>query len=87
MPPTLHPDTGRPYVWTGSETLEDVAPAELPPLNADIVEAITAALKPFGYEAEPVVGSNGDATDLSPHRELNEAALANLTAWVPDLNL
>ena len=87
VPPTLHPDTGRPYVWTGSETLEDVAPAELPPLNADIVEAITAALKPFGYEAEPVVGSNGDATDLSPHRELNEAALANLTAWVPDLNL
>jgi hypothetical protein len=88
VPPTRHPDTGQPYVYTGSETLEDVAPAELPPLGADVVEAITAALKPFGYEIGPTVGGGrGSAFDLSPHRELNDMALANLAAWVPDLGL
>jgi hypothetical protein len=33
LPPSLHPDTGEPYVWTGSEALEDVAPNELPELT------------------------------------------------------
>jgi hypothetical protein len=59
-------------------------PADLPLLGVDIAEAITAALTPFGYKAEPI-SVNGEC--LTPHRELNEAALANLAAWVPDLNL
>ena len=49
LPPTLHPDTGQPYVWTGSEALEDVAPADLPELGANVVGRISAALVPFGY--------------------------------------
>lgn len=90
VPPTLHPDTGMPYVWTGSETLEDVAPNELPELAADIVDQISAALAPFGYEAEPAPetrGNGGDGADDSPHRQLNDMALADPAAWVPALGL
>ena len=89
LPPTIHPDTGKPYVWTGSETLEDVEPSELPELTTDIVSKISGALAPFGYQApEPrAQRSNGGGGDESPHRQLNEAALADLSAWVPALGL
>jgi hypothetical protein len=43
LPPTIHPDTQQPYRWLTSETLEDVAPDDLPVLPADIAERITAA--------------------------------------------
>src|SRR5262249_55442833 len=33
LPPTIHPDTGAPYRWSGSETLEDLQPHELPTLR------------------------------------------------------
>ena len=51
LPPTIHPDTGRPYVWTGNDALEDVTPGELPELDANIVAKISATLAPFGYQA------------------------------------
>lgn len=89
LPPSVHPDTGQPYIWTGSETLEDVAPDQLPALAADIVTRISAALAPFGYQSSepraPASGNGGD--EDSPHRQLNDAALANLSAWVPALGL
>jgi hypothetical protein len=89
LPPTLHPETGRPYAWTGSETLEDVAPHELPELGADIADRVSAVLASFGYEAgaEPVSNDADVGNDDSPHRQLNDAALADLAAWVPALNL
>jgi hypothetical protein len=86
LPPTIHPDTNQPYVWTGAETLIEIAPDELPQLDADVVDKISAALAPFGYrppEAKPA----SDSDEQSPHRELNELALADLTAWVPALGL
>ena len=85
LPPTIHPDTNAPYRWTGTEGLDAVKPDELPALPADIVEQINTALAAFGYageKAEPVV-----AAEDTPHRELNDAAMANLAAWVPALPL
>jgi hypothetical protein len=32
LPPTIHPDLQRPYRWSGTETLEDVRPQDLPAL-------------------------------------------------------
>jgi len=88
LPPTIHPDTGQPYVWTGSDALEDVTPGELPELTADILAKISVALAPFGYQAaESQTGRGNGGDDASPHRQLNEAALANLSAWVPALGL
>jgi Bifunctional DNA primase/polymerase, N-terminal/Protein of unknown function (DUF3987) len=86
LPPTIHPDTHKPYRWMTYETLEDYEPFELPLLPADIAERITAVLTPLGYRPEPAPhAGNGDAD--SPYRQLNDQALANLAAWVPALNL
>lgn len=89
MPPTIHPDTGQPYRWLTPDTLEFFSVADLPELPDDIVERLGKALEPFGYAAPPKLGEAGEA-DLSGekvHRSLNDAALANLDAWVPELGL
>jgi hypothetical protein len=85
LPPTVHPDTGEPYRWTGAETLEDLQPQELPALPEDIADQITAALAPFGYQPPPPPREASDAD--TPHRRLNNEALANLPTWVPALKL
>ena len=90
IPPTIHPDLGEPYRWTGSKTLEDFRPQDLPLLPPSIVGQIDAVLVPFGYEPPAPRGrTSGDEIDAAddPHRRLNEYALDNLAAWVPDLNL
>jgi hypothetical protein len=76
------------YRWLTIDTLEGYAVADLPILPDDIVERLTVALAPFGYQA-PEVHAPGSA-DLgidSPHRSLNDIALGNLDAWVPSLAL
>jgi len=40
VPPTIHPATGQPYVWLTEATLLDIAPSELPPLNAAAIAAL-----------------------------------------------
>jgi hypothetical protein len=87
VPPTVHPDTGQPYHWLGSETLETVAIDALPLLPDSITELLAEALTPFGYEPHEehhrLVAGDGD----SYWREVNDTALKNLPAWVPDLRL
>jgi hypothetical protein len=87
LPPSIHPNTKAPYRWLTPDTLEDFQPQDLPRLPADIVERITAALMPFGYQAPPSPGNSAGTDDDSPHRRLNDAALASLAAWVPALKL
>ena len=86
LPPTAHPD-GVPYRWLGPDTLEDLAPRELPALAADIAIQISVVLEPFGYRAPLQLGIDGSGNGDTPHRQLNEAALAGLDAWVPALLL
>ena len=87
MPPTIHPDTGQPYRWLGSETLETVAIEYRPVLPDNIAELLAAALAPFGYEPEDehhrLVAGDGE----NYWREVNDTALKNLSAWVPDLRI
>jgi hypothetical protein len=91
LPPTLHPGTGQPYRWIGSEALECSAVSDLPELTQEHVEAIGEALKPFGWKAEKPqqTGVPGQAFDdpETPFRSLNNDALANLPKWVPALGL
>jgi hypothetical protein len=86
LPPTVHPGTCKPYRWSGTKSLDAIKPNELPVLPADIVDQISAALVAFGctgeQSAEPVF-----AAEETPHRDLNDAAMANLAAWVPALPL
>jgi hypothetical protein len=85
LPPTIHPDTKKPYVWGNGLTLYNIDIQTLPVLPADAVERIAAALAPFGYKEEnkPVL----DSESGGPFREINELALSNLAKWVPDLGL
>ena len=95
LPPSIHPKTGLPYVWTTERTLLDTAITELPELPDNVADLIGEALKPFGYAAKPERASfewNGEIHDSRSQstdffRRLNEDALANLDAWVPKLNL
>ena len=90
LPPSIHPDTKLQYFWSGTETLEDLAPGELPEVAPDIVDKISAVLAPFGYEPEVAQHARGNGHDgdaETPHRSLNNLALANLEAWVPALGL
>lgn len=87
IPPTVHPDTGRPYFWTeGSDTLLEVTVDQLPELPVDILERVEEALAPFGYvapiERDPVLGDADTAW-----REVNEIALSRLDDWVPHLGI
>jgi hypothetical protein len=90
MPPSVHPDLGTPYVWITPDALDGIDIADLPILPDDISDRFAAALAPFGYAPEaPRLGAAGSA-ELgidNPHRSLNDAALANLDAWVPALQL
>lgn len=90
LPPSIHPDSGAPYVWTGTETLEDVAPEELPELTPDIIDKVSAVLAPFACVLDEPAEARAKARagdEDKPHRQLNDAALANLAAWVPALGL
>lgn len=94
VPPTQHPDTCLPYVWSRGPALYEVPVQDLPPIDATFFEAIEEALRPFGYSGEESVQARMAARvvrtsdgGLTPHRDLNEHALANLGAWVPSLGL
>jgi AAA domain/Bifunctional DNA primase/polymerase, N-terminal len=97
LPPSLHPETGKPY-WYGDEraTLDTCRASELPLLPDDYVEHIESILRPLGLdepepESEPEVKTNGhdnsgEAFD-TPCGQLNAAALKQLVEWVPALGL
>jgi hypothetical protein len=90
VPPTLHPEVNRPYVWTSKFTLYNAAVGDLPTLPDDYIAQIETILRPLGYEAEaPKPETNGHDTDEddNPFQQLNSLALKNLAAWVPDLGL
>ncbi|WP_407528416.1 DUF3987 domain-containing protein [Methylobacterium oryzisoli] len=89
LPPTVHPDTGQPYRWTRLQALDAVSPDELPWIEDDVAERIAEVLKPFGYAPEPERPPRREAPEgeEAPHRTLNNRAMADLGAWVPDLGL
>lgn len=96
VPPSIHPDTAAPYVWTTERTLRDTPPADLTEITIEHVEAVIEVLRAHGYEAPetilPVEARGIEVADAATStaewfRRLNDDALANLHAWVPRLNL
>ena len=100
LPPSVHPDTGRSYVWTGTKTLLDEAPPAVG--YSELVAIIERALAPFGYQregtprrgdTEAAGASNNDGLACgrdeadSPWRAINDAALGRLGAWVDAMKL
>lgn len=90
VPPSIHPDTGRPYDWTGSATLLDTPAASLPVLGEDelarfrdTVEALTD--KPIAAPKAVVVPFPEDEDTV--WRRLNARAFTDLDSWVPHLGI
>src|SRR5215510_525053 len=92
LPPTIHEKTGLPYRWVGPP-LDAFDPKDLPLLPADATAKIDAVLAPLGWKPEPTKAGNGGAAlfdmdgEFTPHRQLNEFALAHLDRWIPKLGL
>ena len=85
IPPTIHPDSGRPYEWATEATLEDTSPGLLPVLPDDIAARLGEALRPFGHISpveRPASGSDGGIW-----REINDTALRRFGDWLPYLGL
>lgn len=99
LPPSIHPDTGEPYHWWTDLGLDDVTLDDLEELPDDIDDRIAEVLKGFGYapghdrsDAKHSTNNThreaGDTfTGENIYRTVNSKALANLDAWVPQLQL
>ena len=71
MPPTIHPDTGRPYHWLTPDTLEDTPLGDLPELPAEPVARLDAELGKLGLTRENPTGrarAAGPASSSRPVR-------------------
>jgi hypothetical protein len=88
LPPSIHPDTGRPYFWTSKFSLYDLPHVDdLSSIPHDYIERIEKIVSPLGYKPEAEKKPFNDADEDDSFRALNRRALFNLSAWVPDLNL
>jgi hypothetical protein len=87
VPPTMHPDTGKPYEWLTSDTLIDTSTHQLPELPDDIEARLAATLAPFGCVPEerhgPIQRGEGD----NVWSVIKDIAMQNFDAWVPALGL
>lgn len=87
VPPSVHPDTGTPYVWLAGP----VSPSDLPLLTTEDVASLVETLELLGGRAvsaeAPPQRAQRVADGGNYWSEVKEAALANLGAWVPELRL
>lgn len=92
VPPSIHPETMQPYVWLG---VGPVAANELPVLMPEDIEALEEALESCGWvrggrASNPVARIVPRSGEIDPDdiwSETKSAALSNLSAWVPALDL
>jgi hypothetical protein len=92
LPPSVHPDTGRQYVWMTDHTLVNTRIENLPELPPDYIERIQAIIEAANMavdvEEEPKSPPPEEGYDEDgPFAALNKAAMRNLEAWVPALGL
>ena len=95
LPPSIHPDTGKPYVWTTERTLLDTPVAELPEFTGAHHSAMEDVLRQFGWDApEPRQPPQRAVPVQRPASVGNwqddafdRACLAGRGAYLPLLNL
>lgn len=86
----IHPETGAPYVWTPAalKPVRDLPLVDWPSLDRFMADVETL-LEPHGQK-EPAPRKHKAANDNAGDgyfRRVNQAALDNLAAWVPALEL
>jgi hypothetical protein len=92
LPPSIHPLTGKPYEWLTERTLLNTPATALPVLTEDMLEKFIDTLefmegvKEVQARTKPGSEPASDSED-NAWRALNNAAMADLDAWVPFLPL
>lgn len=96
IPDTFHPGLERPYEWLTPATLLNTRLEDLPRLTERHHAEMERVLREFGWDApEPTMARSkavarpvrSPSADVLRHDDVNVMALANLSAWVPDLGL
>lgn len=100
LPPTIHPDTLRPYRWVGLSPLEDVRPEDLPWLGEDTIELLEDVLRNYGYNKTkrphshavnvgkgPKIHVPDNYEESDEWKQVNFLAWQNPELWVEDLRL
>lgn len=95
IPPSIHPDTLKPYTWKNAGCdLVSTPPEELPVLTQEKINELVEALKPFDIEVKTDHNSEIESRTGGEYvaggnifDDVNISALENPEAWVPDLNL
>ncbi|WOH76439.1 bifunctional DNA primase/polymerase [Bradyrhizobium sp. NDS-1] len=97
LPGTVHPNTGRPYIWTTERTLLDTPLAELPAFTGAHVAAMEEVLARFGWADSERRQPRGEAmerparsySETASNNEFDAAVLAARPQWLrhPQLGL
>ena len=99
LPPTIHPDTQKPYVWLTEDTLDNTDISDLPFLSVTDIDKIDAALSALGLsrKKERRVGQKdyerpcASAHDLEKPfgRSINDRAIeaSAMDQWWPALDM
>jgi hypothetical protein len=91
IPPSIHPDTGKPYIWLTADTLLNTPASALPVLTAEDIEKFTETVESLTKKplkpVDPAAFMPVDENDSTFWRLLNNTAYLNLDMWVPELNL
>jgi hypothetical protein len=91
LPPSIHPDTNRAYIWSGERTLLDTDIESLPELPMDYLDRINSIIASAKMKLDAEEGlkpATAEAyDDDGPFAALNGTAMRDLAGWVPDLNL
>lgn len=99
IPPTLHKDTGEPYVWLTENTLLNTPLDRLSELPDNIAERLGYLLRDYGFDPEHKRPARARVDESlattcerryfgdSIFRKVNDLALADLHLWVPSLGL
>ena len=86
IPPSIHPDTGKPYVWLSDSTLYNVELQDLPLLTQTHIDAIAAAVGEDGGIKSVSSNQSSMKSKVDPTSP-NSVALTKLDEWVPKLGL
>ncbi|WP_425991081.1 bifunctional DNA primase/polymerase [Afipia sp. DC4300-2b1] len=95
LPPSIHPDTGYPYLWTTLRTLLDTPLAELPEITGAHVAALEDVLRQFGWDAPDRAQTRGDGVQRPARSQgaasgdgaFDRAVTTARSHWLPSLDL
>lgn len=82
VPPSMHPN-GKPYQWARGPVETD----KLPELTADHLAEFEEMLQALGWQEKIEIEATPEQIADDPFGDVKVRALANLEAWIGDLNL